>query len=459
MKNIIIWLIVTAVGFLMMLFSYLNYQRITEDTYWKDSILYIGQGEPNNPPQSLQYTTVRVYLFEPSAFVKGLSKAIAQAHPQLQDTYDISTRRKIIIFPPGFDGFDESMLQNGRLPQPGTGEVLIGCNAIKPDRLLFNNKKIEMVGRLKRNIPLLADCYILFENMQSSEIFYEEQLHSGFLAKISEQQKDDEEFAASLESTFPKDKFIIYRDLLRSRPGPFFLYMAGMAVLLFGGTLMFYYIYKLAAGILKNTRMGFCLRTICDYKYLFFLLHLASFGLGLLFMIFVYFLPELNYFLGLIVGAEVSGGSGPLALAGKAYASQNILYAAAVTFGVNFTFGSLITITIPSLIIPGCGVLVVLFRSVLWGMILAPSSVTFSKVMLPHSITLLLEGEAYILAGFFALMMLIFLCRQVHGRTLFERYKNAFLVNVHGIILIAIILAVAALYEAIEVILMMKMRG
>ena len=459
MKNIITWLGITAIGFLMMLFSYLNYQRVTEDIYWKDSLLYIGKDEPNERADDLQYTSVSVYLFEPSVFAEIFSEAIQQTNPALKKTYDIHTRRKIIIFPQDFTGLDDSMLQSGRLPEPGTDEVLAGCQAAQTDRIVVSNSELKIVGRLRRNVTFLADSLILFGSAESSEIFDEDRLYNGFLVKISEQQKDDKKFAGSLESAFPKNKFTQYSVVLRTRPAPFFLYMAGMAVLLFGGTFLFFNIYKLSAKIFKNTWTAYALQTICDYKYLFFLLHLASFGLGLLFMVFVYFLPELNFFLGLVVGAEVTSGSGPLALAGKAYMSQNILLAAAITFGINFSIGSLLTITIPSIIVPGSGILMVLFRSVMWGLILSPCYTTFSQMMLPHSITLLLEGEAYILAAFFGLLMLIFLFRKSHGENLAQRYKNALIVNIQGIILTAIVLAIAALYEAVEVILMIKMRG
>jgi len=151
----------------------------------------------------------------------------------------------------------------------------------------------------------------------------------------------------------------------------------------------------------------------------------------------------------------VTDGSGPLAVAGKAYLSKNILRAAVTTFAINFAFGSLAVITLPSVIVPGVGVLVAAFRALLWGLLLAPSFATLSGVMLPHSITLLLEGEAYVIATFFGLLILVYLFRRAEGPGAARRYGRALLMNVRGNLLVVIVLAIAAIYEAIEVILAM----
>ena len=61
-----------------------------------------------------------------------------------------------------------------------------------------------------------------------------------------------------------------------------------------------------------------------------------------------------------------------LAVAGRAYGTGNMLYAAVVTFVINFFLGSLAMITIPSLIIPGCGGLLAIFRATSLGSLARP---------------------------------------------------------------------------------------
>ena len=79
--------------------------------------------------------------------------------------------------------------------------------------------------------------------------------------------------------------------------------------------------------------------------------------------------------------------------------------------------------------------------------------------MLPHSGTLLLEGEGYILATFFGLMFAIFLFGPDSDPSVLSRYKRGLLLTLKGSLLVALMLAVAAVYEATEVIQMLKSSG
>ena len=133
--------------------------------------------------------------------------------------------------------------------------------------------------------------------------------------------------------------------------------------------------------------------------------HLVYFGLYLLAAALVFRAPDLRNALQAIIQEDLSEGGGLLQKAGTAYLSGNIAWAALVTFAVNFFVGSVLVVTLPSCVIPGSGVLVAAFRAVLWGLILVPATLQQAFVMLPHSGTLLLEGEGYILAAFFGLMV------------------------------------------------------
>ncbi|MHC4132355.1 MAG: stage II sporulation protein M, partial [Planctomycetota bacterium] len=153
--------------------------------------------------------------------------------------------------------------------------------------------------------------------------------------------------------------------------------------------------------------------------------------------------------------AAITSGSGPLAAAGEAYGSGNMLRAAWVTLLINFFLGSLVSITIPSLIIPGIGIIVALFRAVMWGLLLGPTFVRLSAAMLPHSFTLLLEGEAYIVATFFSLLIPVYLFRKSEGPTVLQRYGKALMMNLRGYLIVLALLVIAAIYESVEVITMM----
>ena len=93
-------------------------------------------------------------------------------------------------------------------------------------------------------------------------------------------------------------------------------------------------------------------------------------------------------------------------------------------------------------------------RAMAWGLILAPVMQSLAYGMLPHSVTMLLEGEGYILAAFFGLLVPIHIVRSSLGGNPLTRFGRVILLNLKANFWIALVLAVAAIYEATEVILM-----
>jgi hypothetical protein len=96
-------------------------------------------------------------------------------------------------------------------------------------------------------------------------------------------------------------------------------------------------------------------------------------------------------------------GEDPLlpAVAALYYAHRTLLLAFVLTFLINLLFQSLLLITVPSLIVPFAGPVVVGFRLLLWGMAYGQEKVTGS----PAVLVLVLEGEGYILAAFGAYLL------------------------------------------------------
>jgi hypothetical protein len=141
--------------------------------------------------------------------------------------------------------------------------------------------------------------------------------------------------------------------------------------------------------------------------------------------------------------------------AGAAYQARSVLPAAGLTLANNFlaSFGSL---TVSSFVLPGLGVLVNLLMVLIEGMGLTPATTGGALFMLPHSVVLLVEMEAYILASFFALLIPVYLFRKAEGPSVLRRYGRAVLLNLKANVLVLVVLAVAAVYEAIEVILQVR---
>jgi hypothetical protein len=347
------------------------------------------------------------------------------------------------------------MLECGRFPSSDANEVIAGCCIKNKDNVTVNGYKFDVVGQFKKDVRLFVDSYLFSDSTIARELFDPNQVavQNAYILQLPKEQLVDSKIREQLEKMFPGSRFTAYGPQIRTQRGPFYLYTLGMALLFLGGSLALFKVYCLLADRVSNKWLHPPLAEIRRYKHLFIGLHFTYFGVAILFMLVAYLLPELQVCLLTEIKAQVESGSGPLAIAGKAYMSKNIPIAAATTFAINFLFGSLAYITIPSIIIPAVGVLTAIFRAMMWGVLLAPTFDTLAGAMLPHSFTVLLEGEAYIIAAFFGVLILVYLCSKAEGPGILRRYGKALLMNIRGNLLVAIVLATAAIYEAIEVIL------
>ncbi len=146
-----------------------------------------------------------------------------------------------------------------------------------------------------------------------------------------------------------------------------------------------------------------------------------------------------------------AGGLAPIA---RVYASGNIPLAAGMTFAVNLLVGSFGSITLPSLIVPFGGLLVAMFRAVMWGLIFAPPTlqVTAGELVAGVLVALVvaLEGQAYVLT---------MLAAYRHGRAWLwpassgaadrrSGYREGLRQAASLYLLVIIVLAIAGLVEA-----------
>jgi hypothetical protein len=199
-------------------------------------------------------------------------------------------------------------------------------------------------------------------------------------------------------------------------------------------------------------------RIVREHRWAYIVLNGTYYGLVIFGMMYVAFLnPALQEQLLTEMGGSFV--EGPLASVGSAYLGGNVLAAAVLTFVVNLLGGGLLVITLPSLVIPFIGLAIGCWRAVLWGLALAPTSAEIALVMIPHSVVLLLEGQAYIL---------VMLAVYVHGMAFLRPHSVGLTSHGRGYVaglrssarlylLVIVVLAVAAIYEALEVILMVRL--
>jgi hypothetical protein len=126
------------------------------------------------------------------------------------------------------------------------------------------------------------------------------------------------------------------------------------------------------------------------------------------------------------------------------------------TFILNLLGSSYGEITLPSFLIPFAGVAIGLYRAVILGIAFSPANATAARIFLPHLPTLLLEGQAAILA-----MLGVY----VHGRALlwpetvgqksrWKAYVEGFRQSGTMYVLIMPVLFISAIYGIIEAVML-----
>src|SRR5688572_13241458 len=89
---------------------------------------------------------------------------------------------------------------------------------------------------------------------------------------------------------------------------------------------------------------------------------------------------------------------GILKIVADAYVGQHLFLAIVLTFVVNLILGSVIQLHLPSMIIPYLGLLLAGFRALMWGVLFSPFTGYWGPEIIPHYLTTIAEGQAYVLA-------------------------------------------------------------
>jgi hypothetical protein len=152
-------------------------------------------------------------------------------------------------------------------------------------------------------------------------------------------------------------------------------------------------------------------------------------------------------------GFSPAGQLGPLV---NAYLDGQLAAAIGLTFLVNLLLGALVYISLASLVLPFAGLLTGVGRGLLWGMLFTPAGPLAEPTLLLHVPTILVEGEAYVLA----LTGVWLWWRPVVGATgrRFAAWRDGLLLQARVYVGVALLLAVAAIYEAASVIYLIQPR-
>jgi hypothetical protein len=192
---------------------------------------------------------------------------------------------------------------------------------------------------------------------------------------------------------------------------------------------------------------------IREHRKAYIAVNLLFYGLMLTAGSITAFVPKLQSEAISTVDRDLARGGDIAAIMLDAYESENVVGAAAMTFLINVLLGVLITMIGPSLVVPFIGFGMGIYRAVTWGLLFSPITPDVRAVLVPHALTVLIEGQAYVIA-----MLAIW----IHGRSwVLSRRESLRPIVGYGLglrrissltIPIVLLLAVAAVYEAVEVI-------
>jgi hypothetical protein len=449
-QQIPLFLIVMALGIALIAAAYYKGKDLPDYEGWLEAVEVVTPSIAQIDPGALP--PVSVYRLENILAAKApLAEALVgkDAGSVVAERIRFLSERKLSYMDGVARKLPPTVLDRGAMPA-GPGEAVVGYDLRDSfgGEITIEGRSFKVVGVL---VPELTLFYgrVLADRPDPAP----EQALVSYVF-VSPQALDRPAIKTNLEELFPADKHPLFAYSPRLGRNFYLLTLLGLAGLLFGGlgllTLLLCSLGGLKGGV--GRWIGPPARVISERLRQLLLLQFLYYGLVLVVMLLAFDQHGLQSALMENVRSEVQG-PGLLGFAGQAYASGNIPYAAAVTTLINSIVGALLFITIPSLIVPGIGVLLGLFRAGIWGLLPAPTSLRMASVMRAQAGTLLLEGAAYVVAMFFGLQVLLYLLRK--GKPLKESYLEALKLNLLGFLLVLGILVIAGIYEAIAVILQM----
>jgi len=340
------------------------------------------------------------------------------------------------------------VLDSGRLPRRGHPEVLRGDLA-RADSFTLDGVAFKVTGRLKASMGGSAFAYLLPEDpaLAVAHFSADKGARPGWYATDPSAIDIPKIFEQTGESTAaPQAEQPVAQTRTRTA------YAAGSYLALIAGAIGGYLLHR---GIFTRLqyRSAFCSAVVASPR-LFAGMHLLLYGSFFFAMLRGAQLPLNNVAVSQFVYGQFTTGG--LQYVGDAYASGNVLHAAFATFQNNYFMQTFLFTFVLSIVPLALGILKTLLSFVLVGFTMVPIWTGTADGYSFHSITMVLELEAYIVACFVVVLWTRACYRAAFhtltGKVGRESFGTAIRIYAEGILLTGIMLAVAGLYEALTLI-------
>ncbi len=404
---------------------------------------------------------------------------------EILEGHVIEIRRNELLFGLSLSRLEtltEGILKSGRLPRPGQREALAGPQITspfesgdtqdepQPSQFQFAGIDYEIVGHLDASAILLGNSIVIPES-DWAELPGPEDAPPSAVFLLPRFGTPVMKLADLVKGHFVEDPSFHGRgDMVERpiRPFRFILMMLGGAGVLFGGTAVFIGISRWANQA-ERRRTIFWVTVTDNFALvgrqwkLYALTCVAAYGLFLTGQGVNYVFPNLYIELLQRVGGwfglrfDVTGDpfeeGKPMHFIAQAY-RDGFHQAMFTTFIWNLLRPAFGWITLPSIFLPGSGFALGLMMNFHTGFVLSLSTPHQCLKAVPHSLTVLLELQAYILAMVCSIRLLqaLLLPHTLDGQGRFATWYRAVRETFSMYTLIAFVLLVSAAYEAFELI-------
>lgn len=334
----------------------------------------------------------------------------------------------------------EPLLASGRMPRPGYPEVLAGAFADRGD-IYADDAHFAVVGRLSRTAGGLATAYVMPAD-DVWEPLFERTMTWGWLDpngldKLAAMKEDSpiHERAEVFGGHFPASALSVWCT------------MAGLALAAAGGSVL----HRIVFQRIRTGMFGTACRAFEASPKLVRVMHLLLYGGFFASAVFTILNPQINIIAMNFITHAFSEGS--LNYVGDAYRSGNVFMAALATWVNNYLLQTVVLTMLLSLAIPYAGILKTFASFAFAGLGMAPLWSGIAANYTFHSITMVLELEAYIYACVAVAIFWIKLyaaLRQRNSAPVLEGTR----IMASATLLAGVQLAIAGLYEALTLILL-----
>ena len=339
----------------------------------------------------------------------------------------------------------EPLLESGRLPRAEQYEVLAG-SLTRRDNFVMDGRTFTVVGRLFATTGGLAFAYIAPEDRLNRRLFTRARdATTGWLAphgldRLEEMDEPMELERRSLLAGFPTRRSYALATFL------------GLVLVASGGALAQLRLFQGLAARPAGP-LGPAFAALADFPFLVALMHILLYGGLFVAMLMGTNAPVDHLRVQDFIAYVFSEGG--LEHVGEAYASGNVVRAAWATFFNNYILQVLLYTILGSMVVPFLGFFKNFATFAFVGFVMAPVDTGASARYIYHAITLTLELEAYVVATIIICLWPYRLIEALRRQApLGWSVKRGLSELASGAVLTGIMLAVAATYEAVTLILL-----